>query len=240
MITLKVLGTVLNTDSVSKYCIHTFSIITEAYLNQGNTTSARIASLSASGTSPTTNVTTDSSGRRPASPIRRRTSNHESKQQIYRQQSNSGSRIISEPSVSTLPPCVTGTASTAPSQQTPLPPRTRTPRSPPVFPFFRDSGIYFPCPFRSVILTLVLTGSPTPPHLRTILSNLPPTHAKFFNMLDAELEKVESFYAEREKEMNERAKRLREQLNELGVHRQMFYVGALYCGLKYMPLTVTR
>jgi len=57
-------------------------------------------------------------------------------------------------------------------------------------------------------------------------------------MLDAELEKVESFYVEREKEMNERAKLLREQLNELGIHRQLFYVSSLYCGLQDMALTV--
>ncbi|KAG6379986.1 hypothetical protein JVT61DRAFT_10560 [Boletus reticuloceps] len=73
-------------------------------------------------------------------------------------------------------------------------------------------------------LTLVLAGSPTPPPLRTILANLPATHTRFFNMLDAELEKVESFYAEREKEINERAKQIREQVNELGIHREMFHV----------------
>lgn len=49
-------------------------------------------------------------------------------------------------------------------------------------------------------------------------------------MLNAELDKVETFYAEREKEMYERAKRLREQLNELGIHRQMFYVRLLSRG----------
>lgn len=60
-----------------------------------------------------------------------------------------------------------------------------------------------------------------------MLSNLPATHAKFFDMLDAELDKVETFYTEREEEMHGRVKLLRKQLNELGKHRQLFYVGAL-------------
>lgn len=55
-------------------------------------------------------------------------------------------------------------------------------------------------------------------------------------MLDAELDKVETFYIERANEMHERAKMLRKQFDELEVHRQMFYVGTLYCGLTYMPL----
>ncbi|KAH0835833.1 hypothetical protein J3R83DRAFT_9701 [Lanmaoa asiatica] len=82
----------------------------------------------------------------------------------------------------------------------------------------------------------VSSRSPTPPPLHTILSELPATHARFFDMLGAELDKVETFYAEREKEMHERAKRLREQLNELGIHRQMFHVSALYCDWEHMPL----
>lgn len=49
-------------------------------------------------------------------------------------------------------------------------------------------------------------------------------------MLDAELDKVETFYAEREKEMHERDKQLKQQLNELGVHRKIFYVGGVFCG----------
>lgn len=46
-------------------------------------------------------------------------------------------------------------------------------------------------------------------------------------MLDAELNKVVTFYAEREKEMHERSKMLKKQLNELAIHRQKFYVSFL-------------
>ncbi|KIK38861.1 hypothetical protein CY34DRAFT_90270 [Suillus luteus UH-Slu-Lm8-n1] len=46
-------------------------------------------------------------------------------------------------------------------------------------------------------------------------------HFKF--LLDSELEKVDSFYAEREKEMRDRGKLLKEQLNELGLHRKKYY-----------------
>jgi DNA-binding protein H-NS len=66
--------------------------------------------------------------------------------------------------------------------------------------------------------------------LDTILSNLPAIHAKFFDMLDGELDKVETFYAEREKEMHERYKQLKKQLNELGAHHEIFYVSVLFCG----------
>jgi len=66
--------------------------------------------------------------------------------------------------------------------------------------------------------------------LHTILSDLPVIDAKIFDMLDAELGKVATFYAEREKEMHERTKLLRKQLSELGVHRQIFYVCGLHCG----------
>lgn len=85
-------------------------------------------------------------------------------------------------------------------------------------------------------MTLGLTGPPTPPTLHTILSNLPAIHAEFFDMLDAELDKVETFYMERATEMHERAKMLRKQLDELGIHRQMFYVSTLYCGRTYAQL----
>lgn len=55
-------------------------------------------------------------------------------------------------------------------------------------------------------------------------------------MLDAELDKVVTFYAAREKEMHERAKLLNKQLNELGVHRQISTVSDHYCGWTRIPL----
>lgn len=58
-----------------------------------------------------------------------------------------------------------------------------------------------------------------------MLSDLPTYHVKFFDMLDAELAKVETFYIEREGEMYERAKMLREQLDQLEMHRRTFHVG---------------
>lgn len=101
------------------------------------------------------------------------------------------------------PPNLAGSSSQAPSHVTPLPPKTA--HLPPIFPFFRDAG------------------SPAPTALHTLLPLLPPLHANFFELLDSELEKVDSFYAEREKEMRDRGKLLKEQLNELGLHRKKYY-----------------
>ncbi|KAG2059532.1 SPX-domain-containing protein, partial [Suillus hirtellus] len=111
-------------------------------------------------------------------------------------------RVLTGPSLrismhSVLPP------SGSSSQGTPLPPKSA--HSPPVFPFFRDAG------------------SPAPPALHTLLPLLPPLHANFFELLDSELEKVDSFYSKREKEMRDRGKQLKEQLNELGHHRKKYY-----------------
>ncbi|KAH7923429.1 SPX-domain-containing protein [Leucogyrophana mollusca] len=94
------------------------------------------------------------------------------------------------------------------STSTPAAPHT--PHSPPVFPFFRDLGD---------------PTHPTPP-LHVLLPLLPPLHADFFAFLDAELEKIDSFYAEREREMADRGRRLHEQLAELRDHRKVFYESA--------------
>ncbi|KAG2046198.1 hypothetical protein BDR06DRAFT_1014913 [Suillus hirtellus] len=67
------------------------------------------------------------------------------------------------------------------SRVTPLPPKSA--RSPPVFPFFRNAG------------------SPAPAFLCTLHPLLPPLHANFFKLLDSALEKVDSVYSKREKEI---------------------------------------
>ncbi|KAF5345945.1 hypothetical protein D9758_011435 [Tetrapyrgos nigripes] len=45
----------------------------------------------------------------------------------------------------------------------------------------------------------------------------------FFDALDKELEKIETFYSNREKEMQERTKLLENQLNELDMHRKRYH-----------------
>ena len=68
-----------------------------------------------------------------------------------------------------------------------------------------------------------------------LLPLLSPIELNFFKLLDAELEKVESFYLDREKEMQERTVLLREQLNELNDHRKLFYVGCASFILGVVP-----
>ena len=46
---------------------------------------------------------------------------------------------------------------------------------------------------------------------------------------------MESFYLDREKEMQERTVLLREQLNELNDHRKLFYVGCASFILGVVP-----
>ncbi|KAF8966562.1 SPX domain-containing protein [Flammula alnicola] len=72
-------------------------------------------------------------------------------------------------------------------------------------------------------------GSPRHAHplaalpLHELLTQLSPYEVSFFILLDAQLDKVESFYLAREKEMLARGHTLRIQLNELNDHRKLFH-----------------
>ncbi|KAF7983207.1 hypothetical protein HWV62_23478 [Athelia sp. TMB] len=63
-----------------------------------------------------------------------------------------------------------------------------------------------------------------PVTLHTLLPTLPPIHMAFFAYLDKQLEKIENFYADREKEAQARNKALNMQLKELKDHRRLYYV----------------
>lgn len=63
-----------------------------------------------------------------------------------------------------------------------------------------------------------------PMTLHTLLPTLPSIHISFFNYLDKQLEKIDKFYSEREKEAQTRSKALEIQLRELKDHRKIFYV----------------
>ncbi|TFK38117.1 SPX domain-containing protein [Crucibulum laeve] len=57
--------------------------------------------------------------------------------------------------------------------------------------------------------------------LHELLAELSPSELTFFTLLDSELDKVETFYVSREKEMLTRGKMLQEQLAELSDHRKL-------------------
>lgn len=60
--------------------------------------------------------------------------------------------------------------------------------------------------------------------LRELLSQLSPQELAFFTYLDAQLEKVESFYSAREKELLLRTQLLQGQLHELQDHKRLVRV----------------
>lgn len=64
--------------------------------------------------------------------------------------------------------------------------------------------------------------------LHEILTLLTPEETCFFEMLDAELDKVEVFYLAREDEMIERGRLLQMQLNELNDHGNLVLVRHFY------------
>ncbi len=57
-----------------------------------------------------------------------------------------------------------------------------------------------------------------------LYKELNPLQMRFFTMLDAELDKVNSFYAMKESELQDRTQVLIEQFKELNEHRHMVYV----------------
>ena len=54
---------------------------------------------------------------------------------------------------------------------------------------------------------------------------LTPVQKAFFDKLDSELDKVETFYGKQEKEMKSRVATLKQQLEELKDHRRLYHVG---------------
>lgn len=71
------------------------------------------------------------------------------------------------------------------------------------------------------------TNPLTPLPLHELLAQLSPQEAAFFAMLDAQLEKVESFYSTRAKELSLRTHLLHVQLRELEDHKKLVAVSAL-------------
>ncbi|PPQ97841.1 LOW QUALITY PROTEIN: hypothetical protein CVT26_012937 [Gymnopilus dilepis] len=66
-----------------------------------------------------------------------------------------------------------------------------------------------------------------PPPLHEVLAHLTPQEKAFFTLLDSQLDKVESFYMAREKEMLARGRILQQQLEELRDHRKLFQESTL-------------
>lgn len=67
-----------------------------------------------------------------------------------------------------------------------------------------------------------------PPTLAEVLESMSPIQLEFFNKLNSELSKVESFFIERETEARERSMQLRGQLEELKDHRHLFHVSSSF------------
>ena len=94
--------------------------------------------------------------------------------------------------------------------------------------YLRDHAQLLTCFF---IFSLVIPSrsatsfpSPNPPTLAQVLEPMSPIQLEFFNKLNAELSKVDSFFNEREAEDRARSLQLRGQLEELKDHRRLFHV----------------
>lgn len=73
------------------------------------------------------------------------------------------------------------------------------------------------------ITSMLSIGSMTSPSFSQLLPQLSPAQRQFFKLLDADLERVESFFLERQQEAEDRHEKLHEQLEELVAHRQRIY-----------------
>ncbi|RDX42436.1 hypothetical protein OH76DRAFT_101013 [Lentinus brumalis] len=76
--------------------------------------------------------------------------------------------------------------------------------------------------------------------LKDLIPQLTPVERAFFEKLDEELDKVESFYCERERDMRHRANLLKEQLQELKDHRRAFYDAEPSNATHHLPPPTTR
>lgn len=65
--------------------------------------------------------------------------------------------------------------------------------------------------------------------LHDLLAQLSSVELAFFAFLDSQLDKIESFYLAREKEMLVRGTLLQEQLSELNEHRKIVMVCSIGC-----------
>jgi len=78
--------------------------------------------------------------------------------------------------------------------------------------------------------------SSTHPHSLTLaqaLEHMSPAQLAFFDKLNVELSKIESFFIDREGEGRTRSLQLRQQLEELKDHRRLFHVTKSFLSLLY-------
>jgi SPX domain len=134
-----------------------------------------------------------------------------------------------------------GKASASGSQQTPensqsaLPPLNPSPRDGlrrrttarcdcflPVFTLTLSIDLLYFLVFQSH--SAASFSSTNPPTLAQVLEPMSSFQVEFFNKLNAELSKIESFFIERESEARVRSLQLRGQLEELKDHRRLFHV----------------
>lgn len=73
--------------------------------------------------------------------------------------------------------------------------------------------------------------------LAQVFEHMSPVQLAFFDKLNVELSKIESFFIDREGEGRTRSLQLKEQLEELKDHRRLFHVTESFVSLLCAPLT---